>query len=511
MDNQNDELKRIIELSKEAYEKGAFQEVYEALKEAYELTLSPTVRKLLSQWFYLPGKREDWETLQRNIQELYLNEIYDFTDGERCKRKKREDSRDRSDSPLFSFMMATYNDMSFFNRAVSSLLEQDYTDWELVIWDNSDKNRVAWKMIQNATELEPRIRSYKSDRNIGWAKGASELLKHVRGRYVTFLAEDDCIKKGSLECLAKVIKLEEPDVIWVGNVCVEYADGNIKILGGTIPEYQCYGEENRSDAIVEIMQSCYYNSFFHYMKLDFLKQNRIDFYQPYYGDCAGMTKCLEASRKMVMIDRLVYCLTLNTSQTRGWYLWDSYDLVYANQWRSIRQVFFREKYSNLENIKYVAARILNNFLGGIPLLCKGRCRNLWMSPVEKNGREILGQLEEILACDAIGEMMCLYEEAFSAFLLALKSLNKLGSDIDENMIIDSWISPLLWIGMKGDMLEEKDQIKWMAQWLLADKNKWCIGFSYFISLLNGLSDRELMVYQNDMHRIVSRYESIGEF
>lgn len=47
-----------------------------------------------------------------------------------------------------------------------------------------------------------------------------------------------------------------------------------------------------------IDENVYYNSVMHYVKIDFLKENGIDFYYPFYGDCQGMTEAIVRAEKL---------------------------------------------------------------------------------------------------------------------------------------------------------------------------------------------------------------------
>lgn len=79
------------------------------------------------------------------------------------------------------------------------------------------------------------------------------------------------------------------------------------------------------------------------MKVSFLKKQEIDFFDPFYADTSGMTRALIKADHMVVLNEAVYCLTMDTSQTAGYYIWDSYRFMYANQWSMIREVFLREE------------------------------------------------------------------------------------------------------------------------------------------------------------------------
>lgn len=444
------------------------------------------------------------------LRDLYFGNLYDFANKEDCIRLQRKNSNLQiSEQPMFSIMMCVYNDVSLLNSAINSLLKQNYTNWELIILDNSDKNENAWKMIQNAADADPRIHAYKSEQNVGWPKGASICLQHVRGSYTTFLSADDCINVGALGRLSEIIEEENPDIIWVGDACVAYhTDSSMELLRIHVPDYKIYGEKNRSESIVKILKTVDYNSFFHYMKVEFLKENGIDFYEPYYADCAGMTKSMVEAKKMVVLDEIVYFLTMNTSQTVGRYTWDSYDFVFVNQWKCLKKIFKKEKYANQEDIQYSAARILNNLLGNIGILCQGHCRNSYMQKIEKEPEEIVRQLEEIMACDDITEMLQLVGSGyFEKLLSAVAEIEKCGISFNTDVVQRSWLKNLITLALKKEEVELEKELEWMIYWLLEENNTRSIGFEYCLELLKRADNQALLRFQEEIREIAAKWEN----
>ena len=93
---------------------------------------------------------------------------------------------------FFSVFMCVYNKDELLEHAIASVLEQSETSLELLILDNSDSNREkTWSILSEISEKDFRVKIFRSSENVGWAKGASLLLKQASGRYMTFLAADD--------------------------------------------------------------------------------------------------------------------------------------------------------------------------------------------------------------------------------------------------------------------------------------------------------------------------------
>lgn len=448
------------------------------------------------------------DNLSKRITQAYTESLVDFTDKQSCFNWKEErGGMDNGMSPLFTFIMCVYNDMSLFSQAVSSLLRQDFKNWELLILDNSDTNPDAWLCIENAMLADERIHGVRSQKNVGWAKGMALLLDEAKGEYVTFLSADDCVLPGALMQVAHLAQGGSPDIIWVGNAWVLREPGKgTRILEIQIPEEFSYQGGSRAEAIIRVMEHTYYNSMFHYSRRQFLQDNGIDFFSPYYGDCVGMTKALCAAESMCACAEPVYLLTTNTSQTAGHYIWDSGRMVFGRQWDLLRQVFSEEDYRNSQKVYYAAARIYDNLVGNIGLLCVGRCRDVYMNPLEKTTEEIISHLEETLEDANVKELLSMADAGKFAMLLG--ELGRLSAQPDVNLLSfdGNWSYPLLCLAVHGDVLTAQERLDYVVRLLLAEKNTNCIGYPLFEPLLNECTDEVLGAYMPKLEAVLDKYE-----
>jgi glycosyltransferase involved in cell wall biosynthesis len=441
------------------------------------------------------------------LQEIYCHNLYDFSSRESCEALHQLSSAYQADRPVFSFLMCVYNDTSLLNSAINSLIKQSFTNWELLILDNSDKNPDAWTMLENAAWADSRIHCFKSDENVGWPKGSSLLLPHAKGQYTSFLSADDCINLEALSRLNMVIQQEAPDIIWVGNVGVKYISSQPpELISKNIPpEYKIYEADYRSETIVDIMKNVYYNSFFHYLRIDFLKKYHINFFEPYYADCGGMTRALTAAKKMVTLNDVIYFLTTNTSQTVGKYTWDSYQFIFAKQWSSILQVFHKENFPAQNAVQYTALRILLNFFSNLDALCQNHCRNKYMNPVTKNKEDIIQQLENILECNAIIEMLQLTEPlGFRKLTEKLAMLSKLPLNESNGIDKNSWICSLILFSLQQTSLSVEEKLQYLEDWLLQTKNTACIGFISYNDLLNSCEASHVQKHRQNIEKILQK-------
>ena len=100
-------------------------------------------------------------------------------------------------SALVSIITPSYNSARFINECVNSVLEQTYTNWELIIIDDaSDDN--SRELISDIAERDNRIKFVFLTKNIGAAGARNIALEMSEGRYIAFLDSDDVWKTEKL-------------------------------------------------------------------------------------------------------------------------------------------------------------------------------------------------------------------------------------------------------------------------------------------------------------------------
>jgi glycosyltransferase involved in cell wall biosynthesis len=127
--------------------------------------------------------------------------------------------------PRVSIIMLTYNRPQLIGRAIESVLEQDYPDWELLVVQDGS-NEFTIRTMREWVLREDRIRYFHRDRGGNIADATNYGLRHARGEYGAILDDDDywaCADK-----LSRQVKFldNHPDYAGCGGgVIVVDADG----------------------------------------------------------------------------------------------------------------------------------------------------------------------------------------------------------------------------------------------------------------------------------------------
>jgi glycosyltransferase involved in cell wall biosynthesis len=105
-------------------------------------------------------------------------------------------------TPTLGIGLPVYNGERYLRQALDSLLEQSFTDYELVILDNASTDGTAAIALEYAAR-DVRIRYHRNAENIGAARNFNLAFELTSGRYFKWAADDDLIGPGFLErCVA---------------------------------------------------------------------------------------------------------------------------------------------------------------------------------------------------------------------------------------------------------------------------------------------------------------------
>ena len=90
--------------------------------------------------------------------------------------------------PLISVIMPVFNSKEYVNKAINSILNQTYPNFEFLIIDDKSTDRTA-EILKGIHD--ERIRLFFNDENIGSLKSRNKLFKEANGDYITFQDADD--------------------------------------------------------------------------------------------------------------------------------------------------------------------------------------------------------------------------------------------------------------------------------------------------------------------------------
>jgi glycosyltransferase involved in cell wall biosynthesis len=149
-----------------------------------------------------------------------------------------------SDAPYFSVVIPTYNRGCVLEEAISSVLTQSFTDFELIIVDDGSKDNTA-DVVRVFSNSDPRV-IYVHQENAERGAARNNGIERSRGQYVCFLDSDDIFTSDHLtEFHAKIQMSSNPVALFY---CNSINIGPIKSVENHLPPME---EENVVEFILE--------------------------------------------------------------------------------------------------------------------------------------------------------------------------------------------------------------------------------------------------------------------
>lgn len=121
-----------------------------------------------------------------------------------------------SGNKLISILMPAYNCEKFIKRAIDSILNQTYAQFELLIADDGSNDDT--KAIIDSYQ-DKRIKRFHNAQNLGYLKTSNKLVKEAQGQFISFQDADDYCELNRLEIMMDFFKKNNHISCVGSNIC----------------------------------------------------------------------------------------------------------------------------------------------------------------------------------------------------------------------------------------------------------------------------------------------------
>jgi glycosyltransferase involved in cell wall biosynthesis len=120
--------------------------------------------------------------------------------------------------------MSSYNHGKYLSEAIESVLNQTFSDLELVIVDDysTDNSR---EIIESYQAKDTRVKAIFHPKNFGIARTANDTIKVASGKFIAFISSDDVWFPNKLERQIQALENSQDMIVW--------ADGEVINSAGT--------------------------------------------------------------------------------------------------------------------------------------------------------------------------------------------------------------------------------------------------------------------------------------
>lgn len=119
--------------------------------------------------------------------------------------------------PKISVIMGTYNqhNLNWMKESIVSVLEQDFTDFEFILYDDGSEREI-YKILQQYAALDKRIVLIDGMENHGLAYALNYCIEHATGKYIARMDDDDVCTPNRLGVQYRYME-QHPEIDFVGS------------------------------------------------------------------------------------------------------------------------------------------------------------------------------------------------------------------------------------------------------------------------------------------------------
>ena len=129
----------------------------------------------------------------------------------------------QNDFGMVSIIMAAYNAEKTIEQAINSVLNQTYTDFELLVVNDCSKDRTV-ELVKRIAATDGRVRLVSNATNSGVSYTRKHGLKESNGSWIAILDSDDAWAPDKLEKQIELQKRTNADLLFTGSAFMD-SDG----------------------------------------------------------------------------------------------------------------------------------------------------------------------------------------------------------------------------------------------------------------------------------------------
>ena len=142
---------------------------------------------------------------------------------------------------LVSIVVPVYNVEKYLKRCVDSILEQSYSNFELILVDDGSTDN-SGKICDELKNIDERITVYHKV-NCGLSDARNYGIDRANGDYITFIDSDDYIHREFLKTLTDLINKYDADMSVVGTLIIDEGKSKGEVSQDNIVEKCITNEE----------------------------------------------------------------------------------------------------------------------------------------------------------------------------------------------------------------------------------------------------------------------------
>jgi glycosyltransferase involved in cell wall biosynthesis len=205
---------------------------------------------------------------------------------------------------LLSLIVPVYRVEDYLAACLDSLLDQSFTDFEVIAVDDASDDGSA-KILADYAARDRRIKIVTQPHNVGLGAARNTGLSHATGRYVWCVDSDDWLPPETLAAVAARLAQTTPDLLITGYARV-YWDGRVEDHPVTAAHPGRDVPDSFSFADLPGLLDTLWIACNKVIRREFLAETGLTFGPGWYEDVAFILPLMLASDRISLLDRDCY-------------------------------------------------------------------------------------------------------------------------------------------------------------------------------------------------------------
>jgi len=123
------------------------------------------------------------------------------------------------ETQLVSVVVNCYNSEKYISECISSIINQTYINFEIVVWDNKSEDQTR-QIIENIATEEKRLKLYTGEKFLALGAARNQALNKCNGDWISFLDSDDVWDRNFLSDQMNALQGKEHEYFGYGHVTI---------------------------------------------------------------------------------------------------------------------------------------------------------------------------------------------------------------------------------------------------------------------------------------------------
>ena len=129
---------------------------------------------------------------------------------------------------MISIILPTYNGQKYLGLSIKSIIDQTYSDWELIIIDDCSIDKTQ-EIAMTYSRMDNRIKYFRNERNLKLPASLNKGFSYSTGEYLTWTSDDNIFLSNALEVMYQYMKNNDVGLVFARQEIID-TQGDVRYI-----------------------------------------------------------------------------------------------------------------------------------------------------------------------------------------------------------------------------------------------------------------------------------------